>query len=496
VSLEARRPAGADGAVAQAFDRARRALPGWASRPLAERLAVLERARGVVGDDPEPLAALIEVPGRRGLEESLAVEVAPVLDAMRWLERDAAKVLAPRRTGRRGRPSWYAGMSAEVRRVPLGLVLVIGPSNYPFMLPAIQAAQALAAGNAVVVKPGTGGERALRSWAGTLAEAGLPEGLLAILDEATETAKAAVEAGADHVVLTGSVESGRAVLRRLAETLTPATMELSGSDAVFVSEDADLDLTARALRFGLELNGGASCIAPRRAFVARTRLEELERRLGEELASSEALPATAPRVARVRELVEEALAAGARVAAGAAPEEGRLAPLVLSGLARDSELLEAEHFGPLLALFPVDSMDEALELDARCPQALGASVFSRDEAAARALAGRVRAGVVTINDCVAPTGDPRLPFGGRDASGFGTTRGPEGLLALTAPQVLTLTRGRRRHLDRLGEGAAALFASLIRFAHGAAGRLAALPGLVKAAKDYRPPGPGSDRRNS
>ena len=496
MSLEARRADGTPGELAAVFGRARRAQAAWAERPIAARLEVLARTRGRIGDDPEDLAALVEVPGRRGVAESLAVEIGPVLDALRWLEREAPRVLAPRRTGRRGRPAWYAGVTAEVRRVPLGLVLVIGPSNYPFMLPAIQAAQALAAGNAVVVKPGTGGARALRRWAELLEAEGLPPDLLVILDESTETARAAVEEGADHVVLTGSVESGRAVLRRLAEKLTPSTMELSGADAVFVRGDADLDLAARALRFGLELNGGASCIAPRRAFVARALLPELESRLAAELADAEPRPATAPRIARVRELAERALAAGARVAAGALPEDGALAPLVLSGLPADAELASAEHFGPMLALVPVDSMDEALELDARCPQALGASVFSRDEDAARALARRVRAGVVTINDCVAPTGDPRLPFGGRDASGFGTTRGPEGLLGLTAPQVITLTRGRRRHLDRLGEGARALFAALIRFGHGAAGRLAALGALVRAAKDYRPGRPDSDRRET
>jgi hypothetical protein len=140
-------------------------------------------------------------------------------------------------------------------------------------------------------------------------------------------------------------------------------------------------------------------------------------------------------------------------------------------------------------MVPVASDEEALELAALCPFALGASVFTRDPAAAEALARRLRAGVVTINDLVAPTADPRLPFGGRGASGHGSTRGAEGLLAMTVPKAIARRTGRRhRHLDRLGDGAEALFAAFIRFTHSGTGRLSALRALVDAGRRYRPPG--------
>lgn len=469
------------------LNRARTAQRDWARRAVRDRLAILRRVRRAIGSRPESLADLVEVPSRRDLAESLVVEVLPLLDAIRFLEREAGRLLAPRRLGRRGRPLAFMGMDAEVHRRARGVVLVLGPSNYPLMLPGVHAVQALCAGNAVVVKPGAGGGRALESFAAALTEAGLPSDLFVVLDESLETGRAVVDAGFDHVVLTGAHETGRAVLARLASGVTPATMELSGTDACYVREDADVALAARALRFGLELNGGATCIAPRRAFVARSLVPELEAALKRELLTCEALPAAAPRAARVRELFDDALERGARVVAGEVPELGRLGPLVLSDVPPDARLLVEDHFGPMLALIAVDSDHEALELDGRCPFALGASIFSRDEAAARDLAARVRAGSVTINDCVAPTGDPRLPFGGQGASGFGSTRGAEGLLALTTPQAVTVTRGRRRHLDPVEAGAQALFSALIRLMHGGTDRLAAFRDLMTAGRRYGSP---------
>jgi len=157
------------------------------------------------------------------------------------------------------------------------VVLILGPGNYPLFLPGAQALQGLAAGNAVCVKPAPGASAPMLALADLLRRAGLPQDVLHVLDEAS--GPAAVASGADFIVLTGGAETGRRVLHAAAETVTPAAMELSGVDAVFVLEGADLALVAAALAYGLRLNGGQTCIAPRRVFVPEQAAAELLSRL-------------------------------------------------------------------------------------------------------------------------------------------------------------------------------------------------------------------------
>jgi acyl-CoA reductase-like NAD-dependent aldehyde dehydrogenase len=147
---------------------------------------------------------------------------------------------------------------------------------------------------------------------------------------------------------------------------------------------------------------------------------------------------------------------------------------------------QLDTFAPVLSLIPVDSDEEAIAAANSCGFALGASVFSRDELAARALAARLEAGIVTINDLIVPTADPRIPFGGRKQSGFGMTRGAEGLLELTRPKVIQVRRGKKRmHFDhRLTNSSTALFAAFTRLLHGRglANRFGALAAILKGIR--------------
>ena len=446
---------------------ARAVQPRWADRPVAERLLpVAGLRRRVAGGAEALLDALSSRPGRTRAE-SLAAEVLPLADACRFLEREAASLLKPRRLGSRGRPGWLFGVSAEVRREPFGTVLVIAPSNYPLLLAGVQAVQALAAGNAVLVKPAPGCAAPMRILASWLTEAGLPDGLFAVLGESPAEAEAVIEAGVEKVVLTGSAETGRRVMARLAETLTPATMELSGNDAVFVLPGADARMVAGALAFGLRFNGSATCIAPRRVFVARDDAQALERALTERIATLPPTPVPLTVRARLARLVEDALTKGARVIGPTpATDEPQLAPFALADARPDMALLSEDVFAPVLALVAVTDMEEALGLAARCPYALGASIFG-PEAEARALALRVDAGSVTINDLIAPTADARLPFGGRKRSGWGVTRGAEGLLEMTQVKTITVSPGRfRPHHEPFAESDETLLLAWLRLAHG------------------------------
>lgn len=407
----------------------------WAARPLRERLRIVRSLRHGIAAHGARLARAAGGGVDRPISEVLSAEIVPLADACRFLEREAPRLLAPRRLGSAGRPAWLFGVESEVRREPLGRVLVIAPASYPVLLPGAQTVQALAAGNAVLWKPGRGGNAAARAFSEIAAAAGVPDGALTILPEEPEAAREAIAAGVDKVLLTGSAETGREVLGELAGKLIPATMELSGDDPLFVLPGADLDRVARAVRFGQTLNGGATCIAPRRVLVLGNQISALQERLGQ------GIPITA-----------------------------------------------------------FSTVDEALAEAARSPYALGASVFG-PEAEAVALAGHIRAGVVVVNDVIVPTADPRLPFGGRGESGFGVTRGAEGLLELTVPKVIAVRRARRLfHLEAPDPQDGDLFLSYLTLAHagGFGARLRGAANLLRAlarrGRGARPAGQPARRR--
>jgi acyl-CoA reductase-like NAD-dependent aldehyde dehydrogenase len=461
-------------AVAAKLAAARLEAARWASVPVRERLATMARVRRLIGARAMELA--VSLGDRRPTADTLAAEVLPLAEAAHFLVRRAERVLAPRRLRRAGRPVWLLGVDAEIRRDPLGVVLVLAPSNYPLFLPGAQVLQALAAGNAVCVKPAFGCTAPMIALCALLMEAGLPAGVLTLLEESIQTGEAAARAGFDHVVLTGSAETGRHVLAAAAETLTPATVELSGNDAVFVMEGADPGLVAACLAYGARLNGGATCIAPRRVFVPRTMAADLEARLRSAFAALPMPEVPATVAARLETLTAEAVAMGARRLPG---------PVTfLADATAEMALLQADVFAPWLALVPVAGMAEALAAARLCPYALGASVFG-PETAARALAAEVPAGSVCVNDLIVPTADPRLPFGGSGRSGFGVTRGAEGLLAMTRVRTVSIRRGRLRpHLDPKQSSDAGRMAGLIAVLHGGwTAKRAGLRGLM---------GPGSE----
>jgi acyl-CoA reductase-like NAD-dependent aldehyde dehydrogenase len=427
------------------IDAMRRAQQKWAETPIRFRLRILKTARQSLATQAEAFANTVpaEIPGalHRSQADTLGAEVLPVLEALRYLEREAAWILRPQRMSSASRPLALTGVSTEVLRVPLGVVLIIAVANYPLLLAGVQAVQALAAGNAVLWKPARGGEAVADFLRDALVKAGLHPDLLTVLDSSNEAATRAIRVGVDKVFLTGSANTGRAVMRELAETLTPSVMELSGCDAVFVLDGADVARAVAAITFGMRLNGSATCMAPRRLFVTRTVSNELVPRLAaslEKIAPVALPPAT---VQLLNELISEAVEMGATVLLDGRRAEGPAAPTLISGVRAEMRIAQADIFAPVLSVIEAESEDEALAAYAVCPYQLSASVFGEEKQAAE-FAKRLKAGNLLVNDVIVSSVDPRASFGGRGQSGFGVTRGREGLLEMTAVKTLQIQRSR------------------------------------------------------
>ena len=232
--------------VARAMTAARAAQSRWSRTPLARRLELIRELRRLIAEHAPQLAEASASARQRPALESLTAEVLPLAEACRFLEREAGRVLAARRLGKRGRPLWLAGVRSEIHREPLGVILIIGPGNYPLLLPGVQLVQALAAGNAVLLKPGIGGTPAAQALAELVVRAGFDPQLVALLPESSEAARCAIRARPDKVLFTGSAATGEKILGQLAPHLIPATMELSGCDAVsFAPTPTSTSLFAR-----------------------------------------------------------------------------------------------------------------------------------------------------------------------------------------------------------------------------------------------------------
>ncbi len=435
--------------ISQLLSRAHTSQAEWSMTDLPKRLELVRKFRELLAVGAQSLCETAARNQKRCPSEILTAEVFPLIAACRFLEREAVPLLAPRRLGRAGVPLWLHGIAAEVHRDPCGVVLIIGPANYPISLPGIQLLQAIVSGNAVLFKPGPGGTHSARALLQLLETAGLDSGLISLLPESIDAASIAIASGVDRVVFTGSATVGAKILADLAPQLVPATMELSGCDAMLVREDADLDLVSKSLYFGLSLNSGATCIAPHRLLIAESRADELERRLYTDFRSKPSWRLTEKISNRVLPYLTDALARGARFITGEIESDGSIiAPVILAGITPECRLLQADIFAPLIATLRIKDDEEAIRIINDCPYRLGASIFGANEALARAIAARLRVGFVTINDVIVPAGDPRIPIGGRGRSGFGTTRGREGLLDLTIPKVVSAQGGRfRPHLN-------------------------------------------------
>ena len=480
------RPALSDAAAAVVpMEVVRSVQQAWAAVSVRDRLKPLRALRHLIAANGESLAQAIPTVNRT-LGEKIVSEVLPLAEAIRFLERRAAKALRPVRWGSRSRPLWLWGITLTVYREPLGVVLIVAPSNYPLLLLGVQMVQALAAGNAVLLKSAPGCSDVVRQLVSLTREAGFPAGLITLLPPANRSVADAIGAGVDKVLFTGSGAAGKAVLGLAAEAGIPATVELSGNDLVVICPDADLDLAARAVAFGLRFNAGATCVAPGRVFVEEPQLEPFLTKLAAALDLLEPVVVDNATVALLRSCLAETIERGGRVVCGRVDDDGTVRPVVLVQPAESSQLLGEGVFGPILVVKSVAECCKVLHLDTACPFHLGATVFGGPEAVS--LAKQINAGVAVVNDMLVPHADPRLPFGGRGASGFGVTRGIEGLLELTRPKAISVRGGKRRpHLQPAAPAQGELFNRYLQLRHGRGlgRRLAALSKLLRAGSKLK-----------
>lgn len=431
------------GEVVAAVAELRRGGATWAVRPVSERVAVLARwAEQLVAHRSELVAALAEDTGRLALSE---MEVDSVLAA---IARQSTWALDLQESA--PRPSSDPTVTITDSPVPLGVVGVISPWNFPLQLALIDAVPALLAGCAVILKP----TELCPAFVPVLRAAvqAVPElaGVMTIVEGGPAVGKEVVDA-VDAVCFTGSVRTGQVVAAAAAANFIPAFLELGGKDAAIVAASADLDVASSAVLWGSTANTGQSCMSLERVYVDRLVADEfLERLVTKANRVTLALPGPAdgdlgpfidPTQAEVvADHLGDAVRRGATVLCGGQVEDhgGRpyLRPTVLVGVDHSMSVMTVETFGPVIPVMVVDGPDEAVSLANDTVYGLSGAVFAAPEEA-RHIAGRLLAGGISIND-VCLTG--LVPEGEKQAfkaSGLGPSRmGPASLRRFLRQRVL------------------------------------------------------------
>ena len=437
--------------VAAAAEAARRAQHDWSRRAAAERSKVLLNFAALLLDRQAEVLDLIQLENGKARRHAFE-EIIDVAQVSRYYARTAARYLRPHRR---------AGALPALTQTweyhhPVGVVGVISPWNYPLTLGISDALPALAAGNAVITKPDSQTPYTTL-WAAELLEAaGLPPGLLQVATGSGSELGTPVIEHSDFLMFTGSTGTGRVVAAQAARRLIDYSLELGGKNALLVLADADLGKAVRGAVRAAFSNTGQLCISMERMYVDTAVWDEFvprfvratrSLRLGHSLDYKRDIGSliSAKQLDAVVRHVDDATGKGATLLAGgkARPEIGPYfyEPTILTGTSPGMLLYDAETFGPVISVYRVSGAEEAVSQANDSRYGLNCSVWTRDARKGRAIASRLQAGAVNVNEAYAATwGSVDAPMGGWKESGVGSRHGEHGIIKYTNAQTVSIQR--------------------------------------------------------
>jgi acyl-CoA reductase-like NAD-dependent aldehyde dehydrogenase len=429
-------PAATADELAAAAARARVAQRAWAKLSFSERARALYRFRDALLDDAERFADVLTSETGKPRGDAYGVELIYVCDAISYWGKNAETFLRDERVW----PHLLKNKAAYSTYSPVGLVGIIGPWNFPFVLTIGDALPALMAGDSVIIKPSEVTPGTAMFGAEIWRRAGLPADVLQVVPGYGDVGAKLVDQ-VDMILFTGSIATGRKVAVRAAERLIPCSLELGGKDPMIVLKDADLERAANACVWGGLVNSGQVCLSVERVYVEAPVYEPFVKLVNEKIKKvTQGPPAEAvdigsmtfpPQLEKVERHVADAVAKGAKVLAGGrrSPAHPGLyyEPTLLTDVTHEMEVMRDETFGPVIPIMKVADEDEAIRLANDSPYGLGASVFTRDAAKGRAIARRIEAGGICVNDAIVHFAVTDIPMGGVKESGIGRRHAAEGI---------------------------------------------------------------------
>src|SRR4051794_3170559 len=432
--------------------RARAAQPGWEALGFEARAQLLKRAQKWAIDNSDRIVETIVSETGKAWEDAQLAEVGYAAAAFGFWAKNAEKYLADERV--KTASPFVKGRKLIVRHVPVGVVGVIGPWNYPLTNSFGDCIPALAAGNAVILKPSEVTPLTSLLLADGLRECGLPENVLQIATGRGATGAALIDQ-VDMIMFTGSTATGKKVAAAAAERLIPISLELGGKDPMVVLADADVERAANTAVFYGMMNSGQTCISIERVYVEAPVYDEFVSKVVDKAGKlRQGVPSGPgpvevgamtfpPQMDIVERHVEDAKKKGAKVLVGGHRGTGEgdfFEPTILVDVDHTMECMTEETFGPTLPIMKVSDAEEAIRLANDSPYGLAASVFSKDVTRGEQVARRLEAGAVCVNDALINYAALELPMGGAKASGLGSRHGAGGIRKYCSQQAILISR--------------------------------------------------------
>ena len=430
------------------------AFPSWSATPPTERSSLLERASQLLMERQREIATLVteETHGTLGWG-MFNVKLAADMLAYYAGETDAP-------VEEQELPSQIPGKRAKAVRQPVGVVVGIAPWNAPVILGVRAVAAPLAYGNSVVLKASEICPRTHAAIVDALQDAGVPSGAISLVTNDPEDAAEVVDELISHpavrrISFTGSTRVGRIVAETAARHLKRVLLELGGNSPLVVLADADLDRAVAAANFGSFMHQGQICMSTERIVIDRSVADAFAQKLAECAGSLKVGDPREPdtqigplvnagALNRIIDHVEDAVAKGAKVVTGGTAQGLYFTPTVLMSVTPEMRVYSEESFGPVVAVVPVDGVDEAVRVANDTEYGLSAAVFSRSADAAMDVARRLETGICHINDATV-NDEPPMPFGGVKHSGWGRFGGKAALEEFTELRWITIQDSPRKY---------------------------------------------------
>ncbi len=423
--------------VGKAIARARKAQAAWSVLPIAERCVRLLRFRDALVDRADELVDVIVRECGKPRSDALGHELMIAVDQLTYYCKNAEKILSPRDLSLH----LLRHKRSQLTYVPRGVVGIISPWNFPFVIPMADVFAALVTGSAVVVKPSEVTPLTIQKAKEIFDATGLPEDLFGVVHGHGEVGQALIEGGIQKLIFTGGVETGKKVAAACGANLVPCVIELGGKAPLLACADCDVERTARAIVFGGFVNSGQVCISVERVYahasihdklVGRVRALTDELRQGDPATEAVDIGAIIfPKQIEIAEAhIADAVKKGARIVTGGKRRPGAgqfFQPTVLDGCDHTMTVMKEEIVGPIVPIQKVDSEEEAVRLANDSHLGLNAYVFTKDREKGKRLASQIEAGSVVVNDVLTNYAAVEAPFGGIKQSGFGRVHGDDAL---------------------------------------------------------------------
>ena len=443
------------------FQAQRAAFEQHAPLSCARRLEALDALLQLVLSSQDAITDAINADfGQRAAIETRLLEMFPLINEIRHIKRHLARWIRPRSVP----VNWqFLPSRAYVLYQPLGVVGIVGAWNYPLLLALSPLAEALAAGNHVLLKPSENAPRCA-AWLQQALASIFPPEYVAVVEGDRDLSAAFVSLPFDHLLFTGSTQVGRLVMKAAAENLTPVTLELGGKSPALVHEEFPVAEAANRICSAKFWNAGQTCVAPDYALVHERQVENFAQAGEQSVLQRFPQPIVNPHYThmsgpaawkRMKELVEDARAKGAEIrpiggAKASSSGSGPWPPTLILAVSDSMRVMQEEIFGPLLPVLGYSSMTQALGWMRSRPRPLAFYYFDRDSQRVRGVLEQTWSGGVTVNDCIFHLPQHDLPFGGIGHSGMGSYHGFDGFVTFSKKKgVFRQSRLSGMVMDRL-----------------------------------------------